>query len=213
METRAVHAGLLRADSAVRVVNIGFGSKRAAASVESALRDGPLPVCVLLAGVCGSLSSSLRPGRALLYEDVHTHADTAPVLKTDALLTERVAALLPEAKTGIHALQCDRVVTRSHDKRYLAELHGTGAVDMESHVVLGILQNAGVRAAVLRIVSDGLDDDLPDLNAAMGLDGKPDNRLLFREMLRKPRAGMTLAWNGARALTHLKRAIARVACC
>jgi hypothetical protein len=80
-------------------------------------------------------------------------------------------------------------------------------------VVLGILQNAGVRAAVLRIVSDGLDDDLPDLNAAMGLDGKPDNRLLFREMLRKPRAGMTLAWNGARALTHLKRAIARVACC
>jgi len=207
MEARAVGAALRGARSSIAVTAIGFGPERARKSIERALRASEIR-CALVTGVCGLLAPRYKPGSALLYADMRNAAQM--LVKTDTGITRMLAAALPHAKVGIHALQWDCVVTTIREKERLGRLYESDAVDMESHAAVTLLQSAGVRTAVLRIGSDGANEDLPNLNAAINQDGTLNGRTLLREMIATPRAGILMAWNGMAAIAHLKRAIARV---
>jgi nucleoside phosphorylase len=205
MEARAVSAAARRATSPPRVVPIGLGPERARKSVALALRASPIRRA-LVTGVCGLLAPRYKPAAALLYADVRDARRTP--LQTDTELTLMLAASLPYAQSGTRALQWDRVVTTAHEKERLARSYEVDAVDMESYAVATLLRDADVRTAVLRIGSDAANDDLPDLNAAIGPDGTLRAPVLLREMLRSPRAGIGMAWNGFAAIRALRLAIA-----
>jgi nucleoside phosphorylase len=207
MEARAVGAALRGARSAIPVTAIGLGPERARKSIEHALRASDIR-CALVTGVCGLLAPRHKPGNALLYADMRNAAQI--LVRTDASITRMLASSLPHAKVGIHALQWDCIVTTVHEKERLRRLYGSDAVDMESHAAVTLLQSAGVRTAVLRIGSDGANEDLPNLNAAINHDGTLNGSALLREMLASPRAGILMTWNGMAAIAHLKHAIARI---
>jgi hypothetical protein len=78
---------------------------------------------------------------------------------------------------------------------------------MESYPILEAASTAGVPAAVLRVVADSLDRELPDFNRALDGAGGLDGRKALKVALRSPvRTARLLAAN-RRAMQHLTRAL------
>ncbi len=210
-ETRSVLSGARSGDIG-RIVPIGIGPERAAASVAAFLANAPSVRRALVTGVCGASAAELRPGDVLLYENVRDGANVdGEVVAADSELTARLSERLPHARGEVRALHRVAVATTAHEKRALGQRFGTAAIDMESLPALQLLRYAGISTAVLRVVSDGIDDDLPDLNAALGPDGVLHPLRLLRESLRAPWAAIAMARNGMRALANLRNAITRIA--
>lgn len=206
-EEHAVRRGLGRRGAAIAVYPTRMGASSAVA-VEDALASGHPPQRVLVAGLCGSLAPGLVPGDVLLYASIQGEDGT---IATDPTLTLALATALIGAQSGIRGLTIDRIATRAADKRALAELSGAHAVDMESYALVRRLHDAGATVAVLRVVSDGLGDDIPDLNAAL-VDGALEGRALALAMAARPLRAMRLvagATRGLRALRRSARAIAK----
>ena len=200
-EERAVRAGLRRS---VAIYPIGIGSSSAIAAAEAVIASGA-PRRVLVTGLCGSLDARFRPGDVLLYASIED-TDGVP-LATDSNLSAAIQRAVPGALSGIRALSVDHIVTRATEKRALAQHRGCHAIDMESLTLLARLHRAGSSVAVLRVVSDGVDDDLPDLNAALDAAGNLDARALARVCLFSPLATLRLTRGAFRALRALRRSL------
>jgi len=200
-EERAVRAGLRRS---VVIYPIGIGSSSAIAAAEAVIASGA-PRRVLVTGLCGSLDARFRPGDVLLYASIED-TDGVP-LATDSNLSAAIQRAVPGALSGIRALSVDHIVTRATEKRALAQHRGCHAIDMESLTLLARLHRAGSSVAVLRVVSDGVDDDLPDLNAALDAAGNLDAKALARVCLFSPFATLRLTRGAFRALRALRRSL------
>jgi nucleoside phosphorylase len=192
----------------LRVEAIGLGPVAAARSTREALARGSLGRA-LLVGLCGLTSPAFVPGDILVYGTIRT-LERAP-LACDPDLSRAVAGAVPGSQSGIRALGVAAVVTSAHEKRALGERFGVQAVDMESFDVLEILRANGVPAAVLRVASDGIDDDLPDFGSAIDAEGNLDQTGVARAMLARPLAGLRMAAGGLRALAALERAVSLLA--
>ena len=186
----------------------GIGPAAAARAVAQALASGA-PKTALVTGLCGLLSPSYAVGELLVYASL-TRAD-GTTLGCDAQLGVRLAQLLRQAQTGVAAYSSESIVARSADKRALAARCGVGAVDMESFAFVEGLQRAGTRVAVLRVGSDGVADDLPDLSAGVDAEGTLRGSALALAMLSHPVAGARMAANALRALRELERALRLIA--
>ncbi|MGZ4388460.1 MAG: phosphorylase family protein [Gaiellaceae bacterium] len=124
---------------AVRGRRVGMGAREAPAG------EGPL----VIAGVCGALDPSLRPGDLVVASEVR--GDGEPV----ACATDLAAAI--GARVG-PIVSVDRIASRA-EKRSLFE-SGAIAVDMESY---RLARSAGDRpVAVVRAVVDRADRRLLD---------------------------------------------------
>lgn len=152
------------------------------------------------------LSPALAVGDVLLYHDIRRAAE--PPVSFDVPLTELIAArLLPQAQSGIRGFASDVIVTHPTEKRKLHAQYGADAVDMESLALAVPLQQAGVKLAAVRIGSDAVDDELPDLDRAVDACGAIDPRRLVFALARRPRASIALVRHAARALRTLERAV------
>ncbi len=194
----------LRGRRAPAVWASGIGPAAAARAVAEALKGGA-PATALVTGLCGLLSPSFAVGDLLLYATV-TRAD-GTTLSCDPELAAQLGQRLRGAQTGIAAYASESIVARSADKRALAARCGVAAVDMESFAFVEGLQRAGTRVAVLRVGSDGVAEDLPDLSRGVDAEGTLRSSALALAMLSKPLAGARMAANGLRALGELERAL------
>ena len=207
-EERAVRRGLERAKSALRVVAHGIGPLAAASAADRALGEGAFG-SALSTGLCGLLSPAFLVGDALVYRELRREASAS--LHLDAALGDGVARRVPGAQSGIRALASDTILTTSERKRAAAAHFGTEAVDMESYALAQRLQGAGVALAVLRVGSDALGDDLPELNRALTGSGDIDAFALGLAMMRAPVRAARLARNGIHALRALEDAMYHLA--
>ena len=155
--------------------------------------------------MCGSLDERFRPGDALLYTSIED-TDGIP-LATDKDLTAAIQHAVPNALTGIRALSVGHIVTRASEKRALAQRWGCHVCDMESLALLARLHRAGASVAILRVVSDGVDDNLPDLNAAVDAAGNLDGKALARASLLSPLAALRMTLGATTALRVLRRSV------
>ncbi len=194
----------LRGHGATPVWTSGIGPAAAARAAGEALAGG-VPRTALLTGLCGVLSPSYAIGELLVYATV-TRADGA-TLSCDAELGAQLAQRLRRAQTGIAAYASESIVARAADKRALAKRLGVAAVDMESFALAEALQRAGTRVAVLRAVSDGAAENLPDLSGGVDADGTLRASALAFALLANPVAGARMAANALRALRELERAL------
>ena len=204
-EECAVRAGLRRS---VAICPMRIGSSSATAAAEAAIASGA-PRRVLVTGLCGSLDARFRPADVLLYASIEGTDGVS--LATDLDLTAAVQRAVPGALSGIRALSVGHIVTRATEKRALAQRHGCHAIDMESLALLARLRRAGSSVAVLRVVSDGVDDDLPDLNAALDVAGNLDPKALARVCFFSPIAALRMTLGATRGLRQLRRSVRFVA--
>lgn len=216
-------------DKSVAVVRTGMGRDRARAAVGAVLTT-VRPRAAVVMGFCGGISEWADAASLVLAEyvmdwpDFPGKSDTDQpdqVFRPDPSLMEAARAIqVPGARIvegGI--LSVGRLVRTTQVKGY----HGPRAarcraIDMESGVVVWLLEEAGVPWVTLRSVSDTLDEDLPlPFEEFLRPDGEIDRRRVLAAALVEPglmlplfrlgRQSLKAAANMARFAEQLARAM------
>jgi adenosylhomocysteine nucleosidase len=164
----------------------GADPARAATAADSLIHRGCDGVVSL--GYCGALLAKMPPGTILLAESI-----VMPDGKTANCDDDLIAALagaLAAAKLPYHLCSIagsDRAIATAEEKARLGLGTEAHAVDMESHGIMQAATAAERPMAVLRIVLDPAERDLPRAAlVALGPDGKLRPAALIGALLRRP---------------------------
>lgn len=162
---------------------------------------------VLVMGLCGSLNGRYQIGATVLYQDcIYPVAGAEQKLQScDRLLTDLLYSQLEAKVPVVKALTSDRLIYAANEKHYLAQTYSTDVVDMEGFAVLEILNQSGVAVAMLRVVSDDCDRDIPNLTSALSPEGVLQPLPLAIGMIRQPIAATRLIRGGLRGLKVLEK--------
>ena len=141
--------------------------------LEQALERGAADaVGIISIGLCGALTSGLKPGDWVVGGEV-VRAD-GPAVATDKAWTARLLAALPGAQAS-SILGSDAMIVDAESKRRARQVSGAAVVDMESHIAAGVAAHHRLPFAVARVVSDAADRTLPKAaQAGMAADGSMD---------------------------------------
>ena len=134
----------------------GAGQQRAAAATE-ALIETHRPDWVISAGFAGGLVPLLKRHDIVMADAVVNAAGQrlAIDLKVDP------DALPPNVHVG-HILSVEQIARLPSEKRSLGQKHNALAVDLESFAVAETCRRRGVRFLGVRIISDTMDEKLPE---------------------------------------------------
>lgn len=198
----------------VTVLQCGIGARGFADWLTQHLAENHYDALIVV-GLAGGLDPRLKTGDAVVYDccldardsvqesvppkDLaiqHSHGQTDLVrILLDALRETELSSFYGSGIT------VSRVVINAQDKLWFGQQHQALAVDMESFDVLQVAAECGVPAAVIRVISDEAEHDLPDFNFAAETDGTVNPRRMATAMLQRPVAS-------ARFLRNLKQVLA-----
>ena len=140
--------------AAVDFVITGMGSENAT-RVADAVISNAYSFCII-SGFAGALKSSVKVGEVVVSERVqHQASAQSEICDRDLLIhasengATRIATLLTT----------DHVVNTAVEKNNLSAF--ADAVDMESFAILHVANQKNVPSAVLRVISDSFDRDMP----------------------------------------------------
>ena len=161
---------------------------------------------VLLVGLCGSLSPDYKIGDIVLYQDcVYASNPSGKLLQTcNGDLTSWLHHKLKDKASLVRAITSDRLIYSVDEKRQLGQMYGADVVDMEGFAVSEILKKAGVAVAMLRVISDNCQHNIPDLSSALSSDGSLQTLPLAIGLLRQPLAATRLILGALRGLKVLQ---------
>lgn len=170
------------------------------------------PNRVVLLGLGGSLSPARRPGDVVVYRDCidqgseqRLRCDGALYADLCQILNRQTMRAKPLRVTTATGLTSDRVVCSAAEKRQLGQRHGAAVVDMEGFWVLERLQAQRVAVGIVRVISDGVGGDIPDLSQAMGPDGALRPLALTTAMGRSPLSALRLIRGSLQGLSVLRQ--------
>jgi adenosylhomocysteine nucleosidase len=145
------HAGSLGGKLAV-IAEGGVGQAAAARTTREIIRAYE-PRWVISAGFAGALAPDILRGHMLMPHSVANEAG-------EEFHFELTMPATPRLHTG-RLLTVDRVLKTKAEKQAAATEHRAIACDMETFAVAKECSLAGTRFLSVRIISDGLDDELP----------------------------------------------------
>lgn len=178
---------------------------------------------LLIAGLAGGLAPHLSSGTGVLYDrcyDARTgdsvtaskekrpSRDENASIRCDSAVVDDLSRRLTQAGlTGLRGagLTCAQIVTRSAEKQRLGKQYDALAADMESFMVLAVCAERNLPAAVLRVISDDANCDLPDFNRAATAEGRLQPASLAWAMLSQPGASWQFLRQLRPALKSLQR--------
>lgn len=208
-EYRAVELGLKQAKIANKlgkipqIIPIPIGEKDAEQIWQNQrFMANSQPQKVLIMGLCGSLSPQYSVGDIVLY---HACIKDNLSLATDESLTAAIQQQLNSNIPLVTALTCDRVIISATEKQTLAKTYPATVVDMEGFTYLQTLQSQNVSVAILRVVSDDIHYDLPDINCAINRQGNIETIPLMISMFRQPLAAIRLIRDSLKGLKSLEQ--------
>ncbi|WNZ46304.1 hypothetical protein Q2T42_00435 [Leptolyngbya boryana CZ1] len=193
-EYQAVSQG---ASDAIQVVAIPAGIAVADFLDRTLIPDH---AALLVMGLCGSLSSQVGIGELALYHSCVNFSGEE--IACDRSFTQRLQNHFRVA--SMRGFISDRVICSVAEKRALGEKYQADVVDMEG---FAIAQRYSV--AMLRVVSDDLQFDLPDLSDAI-VDGKIQGMRMAKAMVKKPIAASRLIQGSLAALKRLRQIAAEI---
>lgn len=157
---------------------------------------------LVVMGLCGGLTPDHAIAAVVLYREC-VDRTTGLVLSCDEALTNWLQTKLVMA-SSVRALTSDRLVSSAQEKHQLAQRHAAAVVDMEGFAVLESLCPLGATVAMLRVISDNAQHDLPDLTNAIDQDGSLQPLPLAWGMVRQPIAAMRLIRGSLQGLKTLQ---------
>ncbi len=167
--------------------------------------------CVLMMGLCGGLAPAFTVGNVVLYEScITSHDPLAPAFSCDRSLTAAIQATLGNSVKLVRAVTSDRVISRALEKQALGQQFHADVVDMEGITALKILTQIGVKVAMLRVVSDDCQADIPNLANAFDANGSLKPTTLAIAMMREPIAAIRLIRGSTKGLKILQNLTARL---
>ncbi|MGH9367210.1 MAG: hypothetical protein ACRD3M_06020 [Thermoanaerobaculia bacterium] len=174
----------------VVIARTGDGAQRAARGA-AALCDARRPSALIGAGVAGALSRDLAIGEILVSRRIRDARGEAPA--SDARLLARAVA---SGATEATLVTADRPVTSASGRAELLRSLGQptpSAVDMESAGWARAAAARGIPYIVVRAVSDGAEEELPEyLARCVGEDGSVRRAAALLHALARPATIMTL---------------------
>ncbi len=225
-EYQAVCRGLSRVSTSTPpVLPIPMGPKPLTQYLENLQKTGSFfhpHSRILLMGLCGSLNPSQKVGDIVLYkscvkrwDEVRDEKDlplipsTLPQpLNCDRYLTTEIHRKLAQKAAIVKALTSDRFVNAAASKRLLNQMYQADVIDMEGFAALEMLSQAGIAVAMVRVISDDCDRDLPDLSTAFSPDGSLQPLALAIGMMRQPIAAKRLIQGSLQGLRALQEVTA-----
>jgi nucleoside phosphorylase len=175
----------------------------------SATGNGHKPDAVLIIGLCGGLSQSLSGGRIVIYTKCLSTDTKKSPLTCSQTITDSAVALLDTSNIKsdrVVGITSRRIAITPIEKGQLAQ-SGAEVVDMESYAILDAADRAGIPAAVMRVVSDTVDFELPDFNRALNDAGVFDGRKALQVALGAPIRTIKLLGANRRAIGNLTKAL------
>lgn len=195
-EFQAVQQGLRRAQSRAEVIAIPMGMRPVAQFLQAwwpRVRTRNVRIWVM--GLCGSLTPRLEVGTAVQYDTCTTVERTLWQCAPFSL-----ASLdLPR----VRAFSSDRPIWSVQEKRQLATTYGTDVVDMEATAILQFFADPSIPVTMVRVVSDDIQYDLPDLSAAIDAAGQLRSFPLAWAMVRQPIGSLRLVQGALQGLSTL----------
>ncbi|MBH8574125.1 phosphorylase [Nostocaceae cyanobacterium CENA369] len=156
---------------------------------------------VLVMGLCGSLNKRYAIGDIVLYQNCNYQGN---LQECDRTFTAQLHSLLQENVSLVKSVTSVRVICSAAEKQHLGKTLATDVVDMEGFAVLDFFKNIGVAVAMLRVVSDDCQHDIPDLSSAISSDGSLQPLPLAINLLRQPIAATRLIRGSLKGLKVLE---------
>lgn len=210
MKPVLVACGVLReariAEAQGGVIAVAGGGKFASTEARlEAIVDNAAAVASF--GLCGALVEELRVGDVVIGSRVTTVGDAATC---DASWREAIFCKLRSInglrwhEVGVEGHR--QLVGNSRTKRLVQENSGASVIDMESSIAARIACRHGLPLAVIRVVSDGVDDALPlAFHSAMRPDGGTDFAAMLRSLAAHPGQIPAFARASGNAMRALRR--------
>lgn len=217
-EAAAVKKGLKRAQATIAILPIAMGPQATARRLTTALDSNQLPPSsrVLVLGVAGSLSPQLGVGDVVIYENFITLPSSSDSLSaianregTAQLCNPALRSRLPKAQV-IKALSSDRLIHSAQEKAQLQATTGAQAVDMEAAAIQTSLSPRDIQISTVRVISDDLGMDLPNIEGAIDEDGGLDGVKMAVAMVSQPKAAINLIRGSLKALKVLEEVTYRL---
>lgn len=168
------------------------------------------PKQVLVLGLCGSLNPAYQVGDIVLYQKCLYSSSEMQAQECDRTFTTTLQTQLDSKSKLGTALTSDRIIHQAAEKRNLRETYNADVVDMEGFAILDILSQRGVEVAMLRVVSDDCNGDLPDLSGTISEEGSLLPLPLAIQMIRQPLAASRLIRGSLKALRVLQQISTKV---
>jgi purine-nucleoside phosphorylase len=197
-EYKAVCRGLASSNSPPKVIAIPMGITPVTNYLKNyAFTDKR----ILLMGLAGSLSPQHQIGDVVIYQSCVYIANNSQLLikNCDVKLTQLLQQNL-NAKL-VKGLTSDRLISDAKEKPKLAKIYDVNVVDMEGIAILNKFNSV----AILRVISDNYNDNLPNLNSAINEEGKLDELKMAIAFLKQPFAAIKLIKSSLKALKNLTK--------
>lgn len=160
---------------------------------------------VLLMGLSGSLSPNYEVGEGIIYQgcgyldsDEQWNYLTCNSRLKQTLMTQFDLKL-------VKGMSSDRLISKREEKQQLGKIYSVEAIDMESFAVLSFFQEKGIPVAILRVISDDCQQNLPDLGEVFNSQGELKPFYLALKMAQNPKDSLRLIQSSLIALKALKR--------
>lgn len=200
-EYKAVCRGLEKAGADhIKVISIPIGTQK----IEQTLTDYFDSLCqaqnIVIMGLCGSLSEQYTVGSTVLYQaclDVN-HEQVNLESKLTDLIQQELSVNL------VQGLTSERVICQGTEKLKLSQTYPAQVIDMEGYGYIKEFQRLNISVAMLRVVSDDLTKDIPNLNQAIDSDGKIKIPTMAIAFLKQPIVAVKFIKGSLMALRTLK---------
>lgn len=206
-EYQAVRRGLKQTNvQNVNLISIPIGMHNIKQNwIQNYLQTTP-PQQVLLMGLCGSLSPLYSVDDIVLYQKCcNLNRST---VKTNLELTQMIQRKLSvDLVTG---LTSDRPICQAADKLQLGQTYPVSVVDMEGYGYIQELQRQGISVSMLRVVSDDLTGDIPDLSGTIDPQGNLHAFPMAIAFLQQPLAAFRLIRGSLTGLKTLQQITSRL---
>ncbi|MEO0014735.1 MAG: hypothetical protein RLZZ535_3124 [Cyanobacteriota bacterium] len=206
-EYQAICRGLAKAKiDSIQVIAIPLGVKQISQVLSDYSEQINNSTNVLIMGLCGSLSDDHYVAESVLVKRCQDLSHN--LIDLDAKLTGELQQKL--SINLVAGLTSDRVITQATEKLILAQGYPATIVEMEGYSYVRELQRRGIAVAMLRVVSDDLCGDLPDLNQAIDSQGNLKNLPMAIVLVKQPVAAIRLIKGSLIGLKVLEQITAKL---
>jgi len=208
-EYQAVCRGLSKSGfNGVEIISIPLGTNNLPQVLTSYSQQLSIARNVLIMGFCGSLSQLYNVGDVILVKSCQDLLNSQ--INLDLNLTIKLQNIL--SVNLVAGLTSDRIITQAQEKQKLAQQYSVSVVEMEGYAYVRELQQRGISVAMLRVVSDGLRGDIPDLSNAIDHQGNIKGIPMAIAFIKQPLAAIRLIRGSLMGLKALEQITARLFC-